>query len=113
MNIKINTNISSEFQEPSITIQAPKLSTEIQNVIDYISNINTTPTQIVGNQNNQIYFIDIEDVVCFFSKDKYNYARTMKGTYKIKYKLYELEETLKPKDFIRISNSCLINIRTS
>lgn len=110
MNIKIITNISSEFEEPAITIQAPKLTAEIQNLIDYISNINTIPTQIVGNQNNEIYFIDLENVICFFSKDKYNYARTEKGTYKIKYKLYELEETFKPKDFIRISNSCLINI---
>ena len=104
MNIKIITNISSEFEEPAITIQAPKLTAEIQNLIDYISNINTIPTQIVGNQNNEIYFIDLENVICFFSKDKYNYARTEKGTYKIKYKLYA------PKDFIRISNSCLINI---
>ena len=30
--------------------------------------------------------------------------------HKIKYKLYELEDSLKSKDFIRISNSCIINI---
>lgn len=110
MKIKINTNISSEFKETSITINAPELSEEIQNLIQYISNINTIPSQIVASKNNKIYFIDLEKVICFFSKDKYNYVRIKEGTYKIKYKLYELEEILKQKNFIRISNSCIINI---
>lgn len=110
MEIKINTNISSQFKETSITINAPELSDEIQHLIQYISNINTIPNQIVASKNNKIYFIDLETVICFFSKDKYNYVRTKEGTYKIKYKLYELEEIFNQKDFIRISNSCIINI---
>lgn len=110
MKIKINTNISSEFEETSITINAPELSNEIQNLIQYISNINTIPNQIVANKNNKVYFIEVEKVICFFSKDKYNYVRIKEGIYKIKYKLYELEEIFKQKDFIRISNSCIINI---
>ncbi len=111
MKIKINTNISSEFEETSITINAPELTPEIQNLINYISETNTTPNQIIANKDNQIYFIDLEKVICFFSKDKYNYVRINDGTYKIKYKLYELEKMLKAKDFIRISNSCIINIK--
>ena len=62
------------------------------------------------SENNKIYFIDLERVICFFSKDKYNYVRVKEGTYKIKQKLYELEDSLRGKDFIRISNSCLIHI---
>lgn len=110
MDIKINTNISSEFEKITITIKAPEMSEEIQNLIQYISTINTVPNQIVANDNNKIYFIDLERVICFFSKDKYNYVRIKEGTYKIKQKLYELEEILKQKDFIRISNSCIINV---
>lgn len=110
MDIKINTDISSEYKEISITINAPNLSDEIRNLIEYVSNINTISNQIVASKNNEIYFIDLEEVICFFSKDKYNYVRSIDGTYKIKYKLYELEELLKQKDFIRISNSCIINI---
>ncbi len=109
--MKINTNISNEFKETSITINAPKLTPEIQNLINYISDTNATPNQIIANKDNKIYFIDLEKVICFFSKDKYNYVRVSDGTYKIKYKLYELEEMLKQKDFIRISNSCIINIK--
>lgn len=111
MEIKITTNISNEFKEASIIINAPELSDEIQNVINYISNINTAPHQIMASKNNEIYFIDLNKIICFFSKNKYNYVRTQDGIYKVKYKLYELEELLKQKDFIRISNSCIINIQ--
>ena len=71
--------------------------------------MDSTSNQIVASNNNEIYFINLEKIICFFSKDKYNYARTVDGTYKIKYKLYELEKFLKQKNFIRISNSCIIN----
>lgn len=109
--MRINTNISSEFKETSITINAPELSSEVQNLIASISNINITPNQIVASKDNEIYFIDLEKVICFFSKEKCNYVKTQEGTYKIKYKLYELEDMFKLKDFIRISNSCIINIK--
>ena len=111
MNIKINTNISSEIIETSITINAHQMTDEIQNIINYIANINSIPNQIIATKNNEVYFIDLEKVICFFSKDKYNYVRTIEGTYKIKYKLYELEDIFRQKDFVRISNSCIINIR--
>ena len=94
-----------------ITINAPELSDEIQNLIQYISTINTIPNQIVATKNNEIYFVDLEKIICFFSQDKSNYVRTKKDTYKMKYKLYELEELLKQKEFIRISNSCIINVK--
>ena len=102
MNIKINTNISSEYKETTITINAPKLSDEIRDFIKYISDMDSISNQIVASNNNEIYFINLEKIICFFSKDKYNYARTVDGTYKIKYKLYELEKFLKQKNFIRI-----------
>ncbi len=110
MDIKINTNVSDAFQETSITINTPKLSDEIQDIIRYISHIDTIPNRIIAHKNNEIYFIDLNNIICFFSKDRYNYIRTKEDTYKVRYKLYEIEDIFKTKDFIRISNSCIINI---
>ncbi len=68
------------------------------------------PSQIVANKDNEIYFVDLEKVICFFSEDKYNYIRTKDDVYRLKYKLYEIEEIFGGSDFIRISKSCIINI---
>ena len=110
MEIKINKNISNEYKEISITINAPELSNEVQNIIKYVSNVDVNKERIIANKNNEIYFINLSDIICIFSKEKYNYIRTVKGEYKIKYKLYEIEEIYKDRDFIRISNSCIINM---
>lgn len=110
MNIKISTNVSDEYKEPSIIINAPAMTEEIQNIVQYISNVNGIPNKILANKNDEIYFIDLNKVICFFSKDKNNYVRIREGIYKIKYKLYELEENLSSKEFIRISKSCIINM---
>lgn len=109
MGIKIFTNISKEFKETILTITAPVLTEEIQGIIEYASN-SKVPSKIMANKNNEIYFIKIEDIICFFSQDKYNYIRTKDGIYRLKYKLYEIEEVFNSKDFIRISKSCIINI---
>lgn len=107
--MEIKTNISKKFNDTKIIINAPELTEELENIIQYISNINQMPNQIIANKNNEIYFIDLKNIISFFSKDKYIYAKTKEDNYRIKYKLYELEKLLS-KDFIRISNSCIINV---
>jgi DNA-binding LytR/AlgR family response regulator len=44
----------------------------------------------------------------FYSDKKYNYCKIKDKSYKVKSKLYELEEI--NTDFIRISKNCIINI---
>lgn len=110
MNINVKTNISNKFKEIMIAIEAPKLTKEVQNIIDYASDLSPLPNQIVANKNNEIYFIELKDIICFFSKDKYIYIRTKNDEYRVKYKLYEIEEKLDKRSFIRISKSCIINM---
>lgn len=110
MKVEIKANILKNVENIRITIDAPELTEEVQNIINYISNINKKQSQIVADKDNKIYVLELKDVICFFSKDKYNYVRTVNGIYRIKMKLYELEEVLDKNDFIKISNSCIVNI---
>ncbi len=110
MNINVKTNISNKFKEIMVAIEAPKLNNEVQNIVEYISDLNSLPSQIIGNKNNEIYIINLKDIICFFSKDKHNYIRTSENEYMVKYKLYEIEKKLDRRNFIRISKSCIINI---
>lgn len=113
MNIKINANISNEMNEDEIeiTIKASKNSNILTKIIDNIQSISGSIETIVGSKDNNISIINVEDVVSFYSKERSNYCKTLKGNFKIKNKLYELDETLDKSYFIRISNSCIINIK--
>jgi len=111
VKIKLKTEISEDIKDTEIIIKTNKLTDEIQSVIDILQNFDTYLNNIIATQNNDIFIIDVEDIICLYSENKNNYCRTINGTYKIKYTLYELENKLSPKNFIRISNSCIANFK--
>ena len=113
MNIKINTNISNEGNEDEIeiTIKASKSSNTLTKIIDSIQSISGNIETIIGSKENNVSIINVQDVISFYSKEQGNYCKALKGEFKIKNKLYELDETLDKSNFIRISNSCIVNIK--
>lgn len=108
--MKIETKISDEFEEICIQIQAPSLTEEVKDIVRVIAKFKSQISNIIATKDNRIFPIELEDVICFYSKERQNFVKTMEDTYEIQYKLYELEEVLADKGFIRISNSCIINI---
>ena len=111
MEIKVRTNISGEYQDIEIIINAPKKNEEVQILENLLlTKSQKTIDQIIAIQNNDIFIVNISDIIIFFSEEKNNYCKTKDGIFKIKEKLYYLEEILPSKDFIRISNSAIINI---
>lgn len=110
MELKINTNISSEYQDIQITINAPSLDKQTQLIIDTISNISNEHSQIVGQLDNNVYIIQLDDILCFYADEKYNYCQTLENKFRVRNTLYELEEKLNHKNWIRISSSCIVNL---
>lgn len=110
MDIKINTNISSEYPDIQITINAPSLNKQTQMIIDTISKLSSEKNQIIGEHDNNIFILQLNDILCFYSDKKYNWCRAKENSYKVKYTLYELEQTLNSNDWIRVSHSCILNV---
>lgn len=110
MNIKVSTNISNEFEDVTININAPKMTEDLQKIINNLSSISSIKEEIVATKNNEIYLLNTKDILYFYSDEKNIYAKAKSETYRVKDKLYELEENLPKNKFIRISNSCIINI---
>ncbi len=110
MNIKIQTNISQEFKETEIIINAHDINKELQELITEITKLSNGIKEIIGFKNNQISIINIKNIVCIYSKEKTTFCKTKAGDFKIKQKLYEIEELLSSNGFIRISNSCIVNL---
>lgn len=99
--MKINANKN----EINILIE----ETDEININDFTNYINKyKKKKIIVSQDNEKLQIDFQDIILFYSDKKYNYCKTKKGEYKIKNRLYEIENY--SKDLIRISKSCIINI---
>lgn len=111
MDFKVRTNISNEFQSIEVCINAPEKNEDVQRLENELLSKNSKSIkQIIAMQNNDIFIINVSDVIIFFSEEKNNFCKTKDGAYKIKEKLYYLEDVLPSKDFIRISNSAIVNI---
>ena len=111
MNIKVRTNISDEYEDIEIVINSPVKDEQVQRLENKLITETTKNIQkIIGIQGNDIFVINITDIIMFYSEDKNNFCKTKSGIYKVKEKLYYLEEMLPKNDFIRISNSAIINI---
>ena len=112
MDIKIKTNISKQYQDIEILINAPERNQEVQVIENKLLTMTSKKmSQVIGLQNNDIFILNIDNIIMFYSEEKNNYCKTTEGVYRIKEKMYFLEENLSHKDFVRISNSAIINIK--
>ena len=111
MDIKVRTNISNEYQCIEIQINAPERNEEVQRIEnELLAKQDKIINNIIGIQDNDIFIINVSDVITFYSDEKNNFCKTKDGIYKVKEKLYYLEDKLPTNEFIRISNSVIANI---
>ena len=111
MNINVRTNISNEYKDIDVVINAPEKSAQVVDIENYVMSINSYSIEkVIGMQGNNIFIINVSDIITAYSEEKNNLIKTNDGIFKIKEKLYFLEENLPSKSFIRISNSVIVNI---
>ena len=73
-----------------------------------ISSANLIP-KLIFYKNDTEYYLNINDILFFETSENSVEAHTEKEVYKIKYRLYELEEML-PNNFVRVSKSTILNV---
>lgn len=110
MKIDVRTNISKKFDKVEININAPERNEEIEFIERTLGKYERIMKRIIGIKNNSYYIVNVNDIISFYSREKYNYCKTKVEEYRIKEQLYYLEETLPHDIFIRISNGVIINV---
>ena len=113
MNIKINYKIIDSLanDEIIIDIAAAQNSDELQKIINNIQKIAKEKSSIIGYKDNELFIIPIENIISFYAGEQKVYCKTEDMDYIVKKRMYELEETLNENQFIRISNSCIVNLK--
>lgn len=109
VNLKINEEL--EKNEILVEIQYSSKNKYFQHFVDYIKNyeLDYRNKVIVLSDNYELVEVEYKDIIMFYSDKKYNYCKLKDRTYRVKSKLYELEEI--NADFIRISKNCIVNIK--
>ena len=105
MQTKITT-ISRDKPE-LLEIHCYKISDEVREIIAFVK---SRQGQLTGTADERQYEIAVSDVFYIESVDNRNFINTKDKVYETRQKLYELEEMLKDKHFLRVSKSTLLNL---
>ena len=113
MRIQFNEKNNSNLEEDEIYLELQYCSKnkEVQHLIEYINNYNIgrNSTVVVVTDDYAVIEINTKDIIMFYSDKKNNYCKVKDKSYRIKSRLYELEKEY--TDFIRVSKSCIVNIK--
>ena len=111
--MEVNLKINEELEKNEIVevIQYSSKNKYFQHFVDYIKNyeLDYRNKVIVLSDNYELVEVEYKDIIMFYSDKKYNYCKLKDRSYRVKSKLYELEEI--NADFIRISKNCIVNIK--
>ncbi len=106
--MKIRIEIDENLEEDEVTIKCKEINQTIKRVQQSISSANLIP-KLIFYKNDTEYYLNINDILFFETSENSVEAHTEKEVYKIKYRLYELEEML-PNNFVRVSKSTILNV---
>ncbi len=90
-------------------IRCGRVDDTIKKIHEYILEQSLLVSKIVFYKQNQEFYFPLDDVYFFETEGEHIYAHTLNDAYRIKYRLYELEQML-PKNFVRASKSTIVNI---
>jgi len=107
--MQIEVKIDTSRTETKVIIVANKMTDEISELVRKISE--HTPSVLAGFRDGNVSILDHEKVIRFYATSQKVYAVTEGGEYTVRLRLYELEQRLATSEFVRISNSEIINLK--
>ena len=105
--MKVVFNIISKNEEESAVINAAELTDSIKTAISLLENGEAV---IVGYKDGEKCSLSVSRIYYIESVDDKSFVYTKNDCYEVRYKLYELEDTL-DRRFLRVSKSMICNIR--
>lgn len=106
MIVKIEVD---ELLENEIVIKIKELNSTSNAIIELIENYLKKQTKLECFDNNKVIYLYLDEIIFFETEYTAVYAHTPDKSFRVRLKLYELEEIL-PLHFQRISKSTIINI---
>lgn len=105
MQVKIRK--IAEEQPEEVEIRCHEVTEEVREIVTFIK---TRNGQLTGVQEGKQYEIPVTDICYIEAVDERTFLYTSKQVYETRQRLYELEELLKEKYFLRVSKSMLLNL---
>lgn len=98
---------TDKSQPEVVEIHCHKISDEVKEIVAFVK---SRQGQLTGTIDDIRFEIPVTDIFYIEAVDNKTFIYTKDKVYQTKHKLYELEELLKNKRFVRSSKSTLLNL---
>ena len=106
--MKIEVKVDAACEETTVVICTNKVNDEIQQLVRKLSQ--DAPQVIVGFLEDEAVILTQEEILRVFAEGGKVFAETKSARFVLRLRMYELEERLDAKRFVRISNAEIINL---
>ncbi|MDO5603449.1 MAG: LytTR family DNA-binding domain-containing protein [Oscillospiraceae bacterium] len=107
--MKIEVKLDEEYLEPKVVIFTDEITEEVSALLKKLEE--KEPWLLAGFRQGAAEILEPSQIFCCRAENGKIYARTEKGEYALRLRLYALEERLEKKSFVRISHSELVNLK--
>lgn len=109
MFLNLIENINAE--KTKVTIEYKEKDEQVNKLIDFVEHLEEVENYFTASADGRIYNISINDILYIESVDRKTFGYTVNEVYELGFKLYEIEERYKLMDYMRISKSCIVNLK--
>jgi len=94
--------------EDEVIVRCSRVDANVQKLQEFL--INLSAPKLVFYKGSEEYYLPLEEILFFATEGEQVFAHTSSDAFKVKHRLYELEEML-PRFFIRISKGTIVNTK--
>jgi len=106
--VKLRIELTDGSGEDEVVIRCGRVDGNVQKLQEFI--LSMTSPQMTFYKGSQEYFLPLEEILFFETEGEQVFAHTAGEAYKVKYRLYELEEML-PRIFTRAAKGTIVNTK--
>lgn len=104
--MKVSVEEQKGLTETEVVIRCPAMDGQVMRLMELLR---LSDARLTGVREGETYLLDAAQVLYIDTVDRSTFLYTADGVYETDLRLYELEEQLVPREFLRVSKSVIIN----
>ena len=106
--MKIEIDIDGKYKDLGVKITSPGITPEVEKIVSLMRMVDM---QIAVRKGEETILLDAGRILYVEAVERNTFVYTTEEVYESDFKLYEFEQQLSERDFIRVSKQGLLNLK--
>jgi len=107
-SVKLRIELTDGTEEDEVVIRCGRVDDNVQKLQEFIRSLSAP--RMTFYKDSQEFYMPLEDILFFETEGEQVFAHTAGDAFKVKHRLYELEDIL-PRPFVRAAKGTIVNTK--